>query len=237
MIITDLIKLDEAEFRVIASRPQYNELIRKKLRFLAAAASQGCKLAGEYYLIDGEENRCLPEDVQAFMRLTKENWFEYRTKEGVCLINREQLQSSLQSLKQNEAVIVKGFRPSDYCGHVWDTADRRVFIEVYKGGFPGVLEALEMPTYYVTGKSGMVASMQENIFTKYYAFDPITGDWSLHTCADEKVALAGQQIKEICKMLRTINPEMLRMKIAWGLSRNELFIYDLYVPIGLGILE
>lgn len=237
MIVTDLMKLEENEFHRMASRPQYKNLIQKKLRFLAAASSKGCRITGAYYLINGEEKGSRPEVIREFMQLTREEWFEYRTKESVRLINREQLQNELQNIKEAEAVIVRGFRPAECCGQVWYTADRHIFIEAYKGGYPGVLEALEIPTFYVTDSSGRVDSKQENVFSKYYAFDGTVGAWSFHTCADEKVALEDRQIKEICEMLRMIDPERLGMKVAWGIWQDALSVYDLYLPIGVGILE
>ena len=236
MRITDLMKLDETAFRALASRPERKDLIHKKLKFLAAAQSDGCDLIPPCYLIEGEPSETC-NALDSFLQTAGGDWFTCQTTEGVHTVNRAALRDILMQLKESEAVIVRSFAPSDLCGQTWYTEDKKVFIEVYQGGLPGIIDAIAMPTFYVTNEEGSILSAQEKSFTSCASFDEKNGEWGIKSCPEEMIKLDDQQRNEICRMLRAINPDRLRMKVVWTIADGVLTAQDLYIPIGLGILE
>lgn len=242
MKITNILKLSKHELSEITLVPEYRKLIPVKTKYLINAYTSGLsEMINSYYMVEktvNDEDKSEKSTVSDFVQTLHEEIFKCTTPDGSFFTGKSKLQSHLLNLKQTELLIIKGVKQADSCGQIWYTSNDNFFIETAKGELPGIWEAQEIPSYYVMDDSEKTISFKENNFSKYYILDTDTYCYQLKTDKNtEKVTIDETTRKALCNMFRIINREKLNIKTSWIISENRIFIQDIYMPIGTGILE
>ena len=236
----DLTQLNEAAFRRIAFAPGYRDVIRASFAYLlqTCSAKEVQALWGCYHLVERGEVESDIGRVFTVIDSLKQGWYELCTKDDLRIVHKDQLFEALFRLPEDEAASVREVFPAECCGQVYYTPDNRIFIEAFRGGMKGLLEALSMPSYYVIDQNGTCCSSCESAIPRYYLFDERQGEWKLHAAENpETLSLSEEQLDVLCKLLGRLNPDRIFMKLNWVYSGKEFHIMDNVLPMGLGIAE
>ena len=71
-----------------------------------------------------------------------------------------------------------------------------------------------------------------------YDYDKGRWCWSQNeSLSTEIVRLDMKYFSKINHILRKINNDRVNMHLAWIISEEELKVFDLYIPIGVGVIE
>ena len=239
MLLINLANLDKDSYIKLADSKKYNELIKKSFCYLWDTCSQEeiQELLGCYYLIE-KESKDGKSNITELLDSLGQEWFSLSSKDDTCILSKEELPDALCRLDCGEAAIVRQVPAADFCGHILFTTDHKIFIEVLRGGLLGFFEALEMPTYYVLDKSGIIISKEERTISQYYDFDTQKGKWVLVSGAEEgQLTLSENQLMQLFELLFKINKNEIYMKLEWIYRQGNIYLYNIALPLGLGIVE
>lgn len=240
MNIKDLTKLDELTFRKMAFEPGYHDVLRPCFAYLLQTCSREeiNEIWGCYFLAEREDAGSSLEQARTLIGSLKSDWYELCTKNGVRIVQRGKLLEELAALAENEPAGIREVFPAECSGHVHYTMDGRIFIEAFRGGIQGLSEALAMPSYYVIDGSGTCCSKYESAVSGYYVFDANRGEWTLCTSQEpQTLALSGEQLDVLQRLLGKINLNRIYMKLEWAYSGSAFHITDCILPMGNGAAE
>ena len=148
--------------------------------------------------------------------------------------------NEIMNLAEGETIAIREFFEIKYCGYAWITKNHNTYIEVRKGGFFGFWTSGDIPTYYLIGPDGEVMTEYLSDTDGYYRYDYDKESWCWsqnESLSKEIVSLDKKYFLKINYILRKINNDRANMHLAWIISGEELKVFDLYIPIGVGVIE
>ncbi len=241
MKIIDLLILDNIEITKIATEPKYRHLVQRKIKLLSRAAAIADANISNYFLIENIDNdRNKAEKINDFVEKLNQEWYEIKRTESVTRVSKAELFNELMNLAEGETIVIRDFFETNYCGYAWITKNDNTYIEVKKGGFTGFWNSKDIPTHYLIRPSGEVMAEYLSHTDGYYRYDYDKGRWCWsqnESLSREIVSLDMKYFSKINYILRKINNDRVNMHLAWIISEEELKVFDLYIPIGVGVIE
>lgn len=241
MKIIDLLILDNIEINQIAAEPKYQHLVQRKIKLLSCAAAMADANISNYFLIENIGNdKKKAEQINAFVKKLNQEWYEIKRIESVTRVSKAELFNELMNLTEGEAIVIRDFFETNFCGYAWITKNDNTYIEVRKGGFNGFWNSKDIPTHYLIRPGGEVMTEHLSYTDGYYRYDYEKGIWCWsrnESLTREIVSLDMKFFSKINYILRKINSDRVNMHLAWIISEDELKVFDLYIPVGVGVIE
>ncbi len=239
MKIVDLLTVDCLELGRLSDNPRYKGLIQRKLRLLARTKMIHQVNYSNYWLVDKLENPSESIDLvlEGFLSQASGKWFEVKGQSFLKRCAHEQLEEMIRNLPKEEAIVIRDFPETDYCGYAWLTADGNTYIEAYKGGFWGLWNAEAIPSHYLYSKMDGVVSKHVNPAKGYFMFNYDEDKWERKECEQELVDISDELLEIINEFVRKINHNKIKMKIAWIINSAGVTVFDIFIPLGVSSIE
>lgn len=239
MKIVDLLTVDSLELGRLSDNPRYKGLIQRKLRLLARTKMIHQVNYSNYWLVDKMENpsESVDEVMEQFRSQASGKWFEVKGKSFVKRCANDRLAEMIRELPDEEAIVIRDFPETEYCGYAWLTADDNTYIEAYKGGFWGLWNAEAIPSHYLYGKKDGVVARHVNPAKGYFAFNYDKDVWERKESDQEQVDIGDELLGTINTFLRKINQNKIKMKIAWIVNSAGVTVFDIFIPLGVSSIE
>ena len=241
MKIIDLLILDNIEITKIATEPKYRQLVQRKIKLLSRAAAIADANISNYFLIENIDNDIdKAEQINNFVETLNQEWYEIKRIQSVTRVSKAELFNELMNLAEGEIIVIRDFFETNFCGYAWITKNDNTYIEVRKGGFSGFWNSKDIPTHYLIRPGGEIIAEYLSYTDGYYRYDYYKGRWCWsqnESLSTEIVRLDMKYFSKINHILRKINNDRVNMHLAWIISEEELKVFDLYIPIGVGVIE
>ncbi len=241
MKIIDLLILDNIEITKIATEPKYRQLVQRKIKLLSRAAAIADANISNYFLIENIDNDIdKAEQINNFVETLNQEWYEIKRIQSVTRVSKAELFNELMNLAEGEIIVIRDFFETNFCGYAWITKNDNTYIEVRKGGFSGFWNSKDIPTHYLIRPGGEIIAENLSYTDGYYRYDYDKGRWCWsqnESLSTEIVRLDMKYFSKINHILRKINNDRVNMHLAWIISEEELKVFDLYIPIGVGVIE
>lgn len=241
MKIIDLLILDNNEVNKIATEPKYRLLVQRKIKLLSCAKAMADADIFNYYLIENiDDDRNKAEQINDFVKKLNREWYEIKRIGSVTCVSKTEIFNELMNLSEGETIVITDFYETDYCGYAWITKNDNTYIEVRKGGFTGFWNSKDIPTHYLIRPGGEVMTKHLSYTDGCYRYDYEKGNWCWSrnkSLTKQIVTLDMKYFPKINHILRMINHGRANMHLAWIISEEELKVFDLYIPIGVGVME
>lgn len=235
MKIISILEKDEYDFSQITKNEKYKKVVPKKVRYLLPAFDAAN--INNMFLLDFDE--ISDDDEILFEKMEKcfsGDYIEIKNETEIIRRNKKELVPFLKKVEQGSALLIREFIDTRYCGFAWYTNENNLYIEARRGGFYGYWLFTGIPTQYIVDKNDSIKyeSIKENY---YYDYDYNCDQW-FKVEKKERAILDQQTIISISKIVRSINENKIRMKVAWALDvNNDITVLDVFTPVGVGIME